>query len=116
MKRAFTLFEMVAVLAIIGVIASLAAPEVAKAYRGAQISSALSTARVLESAKDAYVMANPGANGTVAASKLEAYLPKGMSCSVKTPFKTEYSNVLNLDMPVSFTFGDKTYVCTSNEM
>ena len=116
MKKAFTLLELVVVVAVIGIVASLAVPEVSNAYRCAQISSALSTARILEAAKDAYAMANPGAIGNISAADLAQYLPKGMSWDVKTPFKTAYSNVLNLDEPVYFTFGGKTYLSTSNEM
>jgi len=50
MSRAFTLIEMIGVLAIIGILASVVSPKVIEAIRDAKITSALSTARTIQSA------------------------------------------------------------------
>lgn len=116
MRKAFTLIELALVVAVMGILVSLAVPYVGGVYKKAQISAALSHARLLESAKDSYAMANPGASGIISEQDLKNYLPKGVIFTLKTPFGSVYDNALDLDRPVSFTFGDKTYSCMSDEM
>lgn len=116
MRKAFTLIELALVAAVLGILVSLAVPYAGGVYKKAQISAALSHARLLESAKDSYVMANPGASGRISESDLKTYLPKGFAFTLKTSFGSDYDNALDLDKPVSFTHGGKTYSCMSNEM
>ena len=113
MRKAFTLVELAVVVAVIGIVASLAAPQVKGIIEEARIRQALSFARVLESAKDAYLMANPGESGTVEAARMAPYYPAGTVPPFKTPFNTEYENVYDLDNPVKFTHEGKTYSCMS---
>lgn len=52
---AFTLIEMIGVLAIVGILAAVVAPRVTEALRDGRVSSALATAQAVKSASDRYL-------------------------------------------------------------
>jgi prepilin-type N-terminal cleavage/methylation domain-containing protein len=93
---AFTLIEMIGVLAIVGILAAVVAPRVTEALRDGRISSALATAQAAKSASDRYLdtfRVFP-ADGTVA-----AVTPEG------TPYVRTYGDKATLAANTT-TFGD----------
>ena len=109
-KRGFTLLEMLMVVAIVGILASVCAVTLHDSMENGKIQQALATSRILESAKDSYKMAHPFASGAITEADLQNFLPQGYTVEIATPWNNvTYKNVLNLDAPVSFTRNGKTY-------
>ena len=109
MKKAFSLIELIFVVTVIGLVAAVCIPAIHTSLRDARLSEALSHARVLEAAKDSYKMVHPFVKGNVTQADLAKYYPAGYSSTDKTPWKTDFSNTLNLNEPVSFVYNGKTY-------
>jgi len=95
-NSAFTLIEMIGVLAIVGILAAVVAPRVTEALRDGRVSSALATAQAVKSASDRYLdsfrVFPP--DTTVA-----AVTPEG------TPYKRTYGDKATVT-DATTTFGD----------
>ena len=109
-KKGFTLLEMLLVVAIVGILASICTVTLHDSMENGRIQQALATSRILESAKDSYKMVHPFASGNILEADLQNFLPQGYTVGMSTPWNNvTYENVLNLDIPVSFTRNGKTY-------
>ena len=101
----FTLIEIMIVVAVIGLLASIAIPNLAKARGTSQLNAILSNIRILEGAKDYWALENKkGTGDTPGATDLQPYVkntvlpmpvvgetyninPVGMMADAKTPVK-----------------------------
>lgn len=77
-KSAFTLVEIMVVVAIIALLASIAVPNFLRARKRAQATRILEDLRIIDSAIDQYAIENNKAGGdTVVWRDIQAYLKKG---------------------------------------
>jgi prepilin-type N-terminal cleavage/methylation domain-containing protein len=77
-KSAFTLVEIMVVVAIIALLASIAVPNFLRARKRSQATRILEDLRIIDSAIDQYAIENNKAGGTtVAWSDIQSYLKKG---------------------------------------
>lgn len=114
-NKGFTLIEVLLAVAILSVVVSICVPAVGQLISEGKVAQAQAHSRVLESAKDAYKLTHPFATGTVTALDLAPYMPNGYATTDKTPWNTAFSNTLDLDNPVSFTYEGKTYYANKND-
>lgn len=90
---AFTLYEILVVVAILGIISAMGIPEVMRARVRAKALSETENLRLIESAKAQFARANPGtAIGDVSA--LLPYFPNGIM--PVSPWGVTYENVTDL--------------------
>jgi len=77
-KSAFTLVEIMVVVAIIALLASIAVPNFLRARKRSQATRILNDLRIIDSAIDQYAIENNKSGGaTVAWSDIQVYLKKG---------------------------------------
>lgn len=93
---AFTLIEMIGVLAIVGILAAVVAPRVTEALRDGRISSALATAQAVKSASDRYL---DSARVFPTDTSVAALTPEGI------PYVRSYGDKASLTAATT-TFGD----------
>ena len=93
---AFTLIEMIGVLAIVGILAAVVAPRVTEALRDGRISSALATAQAVKSASDRYL---DSFRVFPVDTSVAALTPEG------TPYVRSYGDKASLTAETT-TFGD----------
>lgn len=93
---AFTLIEMIGVLAIVGILAAVVAPRVTEALRDGRISSALATAQAVKSASDRYL---DSFRVFPTDTSVAALTPEG------TPYVRSYGDKASLTAETT-TFGD----------
>jgi prepilin-type N-terminal cleavage/methylation domain-containing protein len=104
-KSAFTLVEIMIVVAIIGLLAAIAIPNFVKARENAQLNSIFNNLRIIEGAKDQWALENKKGTGDAVGSVVtisdylkggtvkpvvgETYTPHeiGSSATAKTPVK-----------------------------
>ena len=94
---AFTLIEMIGVLAIVGVLAAIVAPRVTEALRDGRVSSALATVQAVKSSSDRYL------------DRYRAFPPDG-SVQATTPegqnYTRTYGDKAAISQAAQSTFGD----------
>jgi prepilin-type N-terminal cleavage/methylation domain-containing protein len=77
-NRGFTLVEIMIVVAIVGLLATLAIPNYVRARENAQLNSILNNLRLIEDAKDQWAMANKkGTGDTTDLTSISDYLKGG---------------------------------------
>jgi prepilin-type N-terminal cleavage/methylation domain-containing protein len=94
MSQGFSLIEMIGVLAIIGILASVVAPKVFDAIRDAKITGAVAVLQTLKSSTTDY------------ARKYNNIPLDGTKAPVNTPFTRPYGDAAALSAAANTTFGD----------
>ena len=76
-RGGFTLVEIMIVVAIIALLASIAVPNFLRARMRSQATTVLTEARMVDAARDQYLMEHPTAPDTVTWAQLQPYLKDG---------------------------------------
>lgn len=91
-KQAFTLVEIMIVVAIIGLLAAIAIPNFVRARQTSQTNVCISNLRVIESAKNQWALETGHSNGDpVTSATLQPYIGHATSPFPKCPLGSDYN-------------------------
>jgi type IV pilus assembly protein PilA len=103
-QKGFSLIEVLVVVAIIGVIASFAVPNLIRARRAADSASAISSCRTLITAENLYLNANSNTSyGTLSALAPQEILDSSLSSGTKSNYSFTVAATPTTVVPPGFT-------------